>query len=274
MDEGSENVDETTPPPAEGLAMADPVTHTRTSSTGFLLDALRTRPAGRALLSTLTTVLFLAGAGMFAYPIFTDVYTTNVVQNRLADQFEEIEVASFEEWEATITGETGRVLTKMVIPKLGVETLVVEGTSPAALRAGAGHYPNTPLPGQAGNIAIAGHRTTYGRPFNRVDELRAGDEVWLITPVGDYRYVVSPTPDGWKANPLVTSPKDWTVIDQSGGAGLGGGARTAAGTPAESFLTLTTCHPKGSAAQRLVVRAYLDEAFPAGYHAAEIDTTA
>ena len=51
---------------------------------------------------------------------------------------------------------------------------MVEGTSPEALRAGAGHYPETPLPGQAGNVAIAGHRTTYGKPFNRLDEVAPG----------------------------------------------------------------------------------------------------
>jgi sortase A len=220
----------------------------RTSATGFLLDALRRRPIGHAVLHALTAVLFLAGAGMFSYPFFTDVYTEQVIQQRLEDEFVQLEVQTFDEWETSVRGQTGTALTKIVIPELDVETLVVEGTSPAALRAGAGHYPNTPLPGQVGNVAIAGHRTTYGRPFNRVDELEPGDVIWLITPVGDHRYVVSDTPEGWTANPYVTGPKDWQVI---------------APTP-DATLTLTTCHPKGSADKRLIVRAQLAESHPPG----------
>ncbi len=240
----------------DGFAMADPITAPRTSVSGFLLDALRRRRSGRALLSSLTTLLFIAGAGMFTYPFFTDVYTEQLVQRQLEDQFVRIEVDTFDEWEATIEGETGAPVTKIVIPKLGVETLVVEGTSPAALRAGAGHYPNTPLPGQVGNVAIAGHRTTYGRPFNRLDELSPGDEIWLVTPVGDYLYTLpSGSTLGWSSNPYVTHPKDWSVI---------------APTPAVASVTLTTCHPKGSARERLIVRATLAESHAAGYYDANV----
>lgn len=224
----------------------------RVSSGGFLLDAVRRRKAGSALVSGLVTVLFLAGVGMFTYPFFTDVYTEQVLQRRLEDEFVEVtsQIDTMEEWEAHISGgEQGSPLTKLAIPTLGVETLVVEGTSPAALRAGAGHYPNTPLPGQAGNVAIAGHRTTYGKPFNRIDELRVGQEIWLSTPVGDYRYVVTSPPSDWTVGEhtdtaaYITLPKDWQVIDRRPG-------RT---------LTLTSCHPKGSAARRVVIHAVLDD---------------
>jgi sortase A len=97
-------------------------------------------------------------------------------------------------------------------------------------------------------IGIAGHRTTDGRPFDRVDELGAGDEVWLPTPVGDHRYVVSdPDPDVG-TNPWVTTPDDWGVVAE-------------ADAP---LLTLTTCHPQGSARERLIVRAELPESLPPG----------
>ena len=241
-------------PQPPGLAMADPVVHTRGTSVGFLLDALRRRRFGRRLLSLLTAVLFVAGAGMFSYPWITDQYTRQILQEKLEDEFAVIEVQSFEEWQATV--EPGRALTRIIIPELRVDTLVVEGTSPSALRAGAGHYPNTPLPGQGGNVAIAGHRTTYGRPFNQLDQLAPGDVVWLATPVGDYRYVVSTAPEGWTSNPYVTTPTDWRVVEPTA-------------TPS---LTLTTCHPKGSAAQRLVVRAELVDSLPPG--TAEQETTA
>ncbi len=132
---------------------------------------------------------------------------------------------------------------------------MVEGTSAEALRAGAGHYPNTPLPGQVGNVAIAGHRTTYGKPFNRIDELATGQAVWLSTPIGDFEYViVDPPTDGdcrraaEDRAACITHPRDWSIIDP---------------TP-EAALTLTSCHPKGSAAERIIVRAELVEQHPSG----------
>ena len=242
---------------AIGFAMPDPVRHQRASASGFLLDAIRHRRAGRRVLSGVITMLFLAGAGMFTYPFFTDLYTKHSVQAGLEQEFEHdsLRALTFEEWEATV--ENGRALTRIIIPELGVNTLVVEGTSPDALRAGAGHYPNTPLPGQDGNVAIAGHRTTYGRPFNQVDLLEAGDAIWLLTPVGEYEYEVVTPPAEWGATPeayrcetacFITHPQDWQVI---------------APTSVPS-LTLTSCHPKGSAAQRIVIRAELRKAHQPG----------
>ncbi len=247
-----------------GLAFPDPSTsERRPTAFGFLLDSVRRRPAGRTLLSGLTTLLFLAGAGMFMYPLFTDVYTNQVVQQRLQDELLQIQVdvTSQDEYVQTTAGQTGRPVTTINIPAINLEMIVVEGTSPDALRAGAGHYPNTPLPGQPGNVAIAGHRTTYGRPFNRLDEMDDGDVIWMSTPVGDHRYEVSRVP-AWNytdnsTGAFITGPRDWTVIAPPGTAGQGGQA-------GDFWLTLTTCHPKGSAAQRLVVRAQLTESFPAG----------
>jgi sortase A len=237
----------------------DPPVSSKASPGGFLLDSLRRRPAGRALLSGLTVLLFLGGSGMFAYPFFTDLYTDQVIQGRLADEFGGIEVDGFEDWESSVS--TGDALTRIAIPDIEVETLVVAGTSPAALRAGAGHYPSTVLPGQVGNVGIAGHRTTYGRPFNRLDELKRGAEIWLQTPIGDFRYVVVDPPTEGDCRPYdemddqrpesaacVTHPRDWSVVSESD----------------EAVLTLTTCHPKGSAEQRMVVRAQLEESHDPG----------
>lgn len=251
--------DRPTPEDQPTFAWDGPRASGRASSGGFLLDALRRRPVGHVVLNVLVAVLFVSGAGMFAYPFFTDVYTEQVIQDRLQDEFVAIEVQDFDEWEDSVRGQSGAALTKIVIPDIGVETLVVEGTSPAALRAGAGHYPNTPLPGQDGNVAIAGHRTTYGKPFNRIDELPVGSVIWLVTPVGDHRYVVTAEPASdrcrnigeGEAGPLgacITDPKDWKVI-----------APTAAPS-----LTLTSCHPKGSARERIIIRAELAETLPPG----------
>jgi sortase A len=120
------------------------------------------------------------------------------------------------------------------IPKIGVDRAVVQGIRVPDLRTGPGHYPATPMPGQIGNAAIAGHRTTYGAPFNRLDELVAGDPIIVQTLAGTFRYTVT--------QQLVVGPKEVSVLDP---------------TP-DASLTLTTCNPKYSASQRLVVKAVLD----------------
>lgn len=129
----------------------------------------------------------------------------------------------------------GDALARIVIPKIGVDRIVVAGVARRDLQKGPGHYPETPLPGQKGNAAIAGHRTTYGAPFNRIDELAKGDEIWVTTVKGTYRYVLS-------RDPFVVAPTDLSVVRNTKGA----------------VLTLTACHPKYSARQRIVVRADLD----------------
>lgn len=228
-----------------GLLQPDPLPRGATgeSTAGYLMDAVRLRPTGRRLLSLLSVVLFLGGAAIFSYPFFTDLYTTQLVQRPLADEFESPELVQRYS-ERTIS--TGDPLTRIVIPAIDIDTVVVEGTSPAALRAGAGHYPTTPLPGEAGNVAIAGHRTTYGKPFNRLDQVAVGEEIRLITPlhVHTYRVVAAPA-DAARPCPngacWIVAPTQWEVV----------GA-----TPAPS-LTLTTCHPKGSDRERMILRAEL-----------------
>ncbi len=131
---------------------------------------------------------------------------------------------------------TGDPVGRVEIPRIGVDDIVVAGVRVADLRKGPGHYPTTPLPGQEGNVAIAGHRTTYGAPFNRVDELAAGDEIIVTDLLGRrFRYLVERV---W-----VVKPSDVSVLAQ---------------TPGRAELTLTSCHPKYSARERIIVRAVLD----------------
>lgn len=210
---------------------------------GALAGAVLRRRGGRRGVSVLSAVLFLAGVTMFAYPVGTDLYS-RIQQGRLEERFSTPEV---QEAYAERRIRVGDGLTTLRIPKLGVEVLVVEGTTPAALRAGAGHYVDSPLPGEVGNVAVAGHRTTYGRPFNRVDELTRGDVVELETPLAVHTYQVVPGFDG-HPNPWVVSPTDVSVVAQTG--------------VTRRLLTLTTCHPKGSARQRLIVRLELVKTVP------------
>lgn len=111
--------------------------------------------------------------------------------------------------------------------------VVVEGVRVSDLKNGAGHMPDTPLAGQPGNTVISGHRTTYGAPFHELDTLEPGDEIEVESAIGTNVYAVRDS--------LVVAPTAlWVTEDLSG-----------------SWLTLTTCHPKFSSRQRLVVIAEL-----------------
>ena len=128
----------------------------------------------------------------------------------------------------------GGALDHLVIPAIGVDRYVVQGVDEADLQEGPGHYPGTPLPGERGNVGIAGHRTTYGAPFFRLNELSPGDLVYLTDTSGTtWVYAVE--------HLSVVSPDDVAVLDPSHGA----------------ELTLTTCNPRFEATSRLVARAFL-----------------
>ena len=127
----------------------------------------------------------------------------------------------------------GDAVAILKIPKLGVEKAVVQGVSLGLLKKGPGHYPTTPMPGQPGNAAIAGHRTTYGAPFFRLNELDPGDEILVTTRQGRFRYEVAET--------RIVRPNETSVLGESD----------------DNRLTITTCNPRFSAAQRLVVIALL-----------------
>lgn len=129
----------------------------------------------------------------------------------------------------------GGAVARISIPKIGVEKTVVEGTGVSDLKKGPGHYLNTPLPGQPGNSAIAGHRTTYGAPFNRLDELKPGDPIIVRTKQGQFTYKVT--------SQKIVDPSDVSVLAPS----------------KDNRLTLTTCHPKFSAAKRLILTAVLED---------------
>ena len=131
--------------------------------------------------------------------------------------------------------DDGQPLGRIRMRKIGVNAIVVAGTDTAALRRGPGHYPDTPLPGQRGTVAIAGHRTTYGAPFHDVDDLRGGDAIVLAMPYGRFTYRVQRT--------RIVEPTATEVTDPVG----------------YDRLVLSACHPLYSAAQRIIVFARLEK---------------
>jgi LPXTG-site transpeptidase (sortase) family protein len=130
-------------------------------------------------------------------------------------------------------GDAFAILWIPTLDRLADGWAIVEGVSRRNLRNGAGHMPHTPLPGQPGNAVISGHRTTYGAPFHELDELVPGDLIEVETAIGVHTYAVEST--------VIVGPRELWVIDEREGA----------------WLTLTTCHPKFSSRQRLVVFAEL-----------------
>jgi len=116
------------------------------------------------------------------------------------------------------------------IPKIGLQHSVYEGIWLTVLNVGPGHWPNSALPGERGNAVFPGHRTTYSRPFHDLDKLAPGDQIVFQMAGAEHVYAVRET--------IIVKPTDMWVVDQTE-------------TPT---VTLIACHPKGSAAERIVVK--------------------
>jgi sortase A len=177
-------------------------------------------------------------------------------QDRLADELAELERAPLEPAEQRALEripdprrrlafraralerrlDPGEPMGRIVMPAIGVSEVFVEGTGAGDLRTGPGHYAETPLPGERGTVAIAGHRTTYGAPFRRIDQLERGDRIELRMPYGRFVYRVDRT--------RIVPPTETSVI-----------ARVD-----HDRLVLSACHPLYSAAKRIIVFARLEQA--------------
>lgn len=138
--------------------------------------------------------------------------------------------------------EPGQLLGRLEIPAIEVSKAILHGVGRETLRQAPGHYPTSSRPGQAGNVAIAGHRTTYGAPFHDLDLLAPGDHISIETGDGTFTYAVEghPGPGGAVGHRIV-DPSAVEVIADRG----------------DNRLTLTACHPKFSARERIVVSALL-----------------
>jgi len=221
----------------------------------------------RGLLRAVSTVLIAAGVLLIldagatvAWQEPVSAVYAKITQDRLARELDHISVADLSAVQRnalqTLRTEQRRMaflaralrrdvqegdaIGRIRIKRIGVDFVVVEGTDPASLRKGPGHYTQTPLPGLGGTAAIAGHRTTYAAPFRRLDELRRDDRITVQMPYGTFTYAVQ--------RAKIVSPKALWVIQRQ----------------AYDRLVLTACHPLYSAAQRIVVFARLLGSTPRG----------
>jgi sortase A len=222
---------------------------------------------GHTALKALSTVLIVAGALLLIDAGITLLWQEPVSalyaslrQNALGDDLNRIETRRIARVEVQALrrlqtekrrltflarAERGKAnpgdpLGRIQIPKIGANFVIVQGTDASDLRDGPGHYVNTPLPGEPGTVAIAGHRTTFLAPFRDIDELKPTDPIHVQMPYADFTYSVQRT--------RIVDPSATWVMRKIG----------------YDRLVLTACHPLYSAAQRIVVTARLVKATPRG----------
>jgi sortase A len=134
----------------------------------------------------------------------------------------------------------GDPIGRIRIPSIGVDFMAIQGVDISDLKEGPGHFPQTPLPGQPGNVALAGHRTTYLAPFNRLDEIRPGDDITFETVQGTFTYKVDAQPAAPGDEPsghFIVKPSQIEILEQGD----------------TNKVTLMACNPKYSARERIVV---------------------
>ena len=230
-------------------------------------DGRRREPLWRVLVRGAGELMLTAGAVVLLFVVY-EVYVTDLLNHRAQDQLSD---QIHQEWESeapradagtpmTVAPAEGEPLAVLHVPRLGEDwaRVVLEGTAEDELSQGPGHYVGTALPGQPGNLAVAGHRVGKGSPFLDADQLVPGDPIvvetadsWFV-----YRVLGDPASGDYGGDPSgvpgqqIVRPSDVSVI-----------APTPGGTEVTgAYLTLTTCHPKYSARQRLIVHAVLDGA--------------
>ena len=234
-----------TEPPRSSVTGGKRSGSSRTAKTSYW-DRPKPPRNGHWLLGRLGSILIVAGLLVFmfvGYQLWGTGIEAAQSQQRLENEFADL--ASFTgeiESEPTQPPEpvaiaNGDPMALIEIPAIGVTKFVVAGVETSDLKMGPGHYPDTPFPGELGNAAIAGHRTTYGEPFRQLDELAVGDPIIVTDLLGRrFTYLVT--------GQQIVTPQDSWVVDTV--------------DPTVSSLTLTTCHPEFSAKQRLIVFAELD----------------
>lgn len=170
----------------------------------------------------------IALAGVALYIRSTNSYTRNA-QKQLRAQWDQKPFPVRKAENLNIAA--GAPVARLIVPRLNLDAIVVQLANlddRANLNRGPGHVPETAYPGMPGNVFIAGHRTTYGAPFGRIDELRNGDKIILVTAEGRHIYTVY--------EQRIVEPDDLSVLGQEG----------------EPRVTLMACHPRFSASKRIL----------------------
>jgi sortase A len=189
----------------------------------------------------------LVGVLFLVHQVYVSDWLSDRQQERIADDLREEWVAPSVPGEDRPPPAFGDAFAFLHVPAFGpgwVPRAVVEGVDPAQLADGPGHYPGSALPGEVGNFSLAGHRVGQGSPFGALDQLDAGDALVVETADTWFTYRVTER--------LVVDPTDVSVV-----AAVPGEPTAYAD---DAYITLTTCHPKFSNRERLVVHGVLEAA--------------
>jgi sortase A len=252
--------------------------------------------SGRAVTRGLGELLLTCGVVLLLF-LGYQVWVSNLFADRKQDQVRQQLITAWARGQDPLKGEdrlnlplgkqvvlpAGRGFANLYIPQFGKDfaRTVVQGTSDSDLDAGPGHYVSSQLPGQLGNFAVAGHRVGKGQPFLNLDKLRPGDKIVVQTASNWYVYSVLGSRSAYLAASKITDParREAAIAaalatpDSQGVRGRQivnpAAVQVISPVPGRPFaavtralLTLTTCHPKYSADQRLIVHAQLSRAVP------------
>ena len=242
-------------------------------TTGPSGENRRRSDLGRTVIRGIGQTLITVGLVALLFVVY-ELWVTDILAAQQQDQLsEEIQ----EQWadDPTVSSTdpapapgsldvgVGEPFAVLHIPRLGDDwsRVVVEGTAQVQLAQGPGHYLDTAMPGEQGNFAMAGHRVGRGSPFLDLDRMLPGDPIvvetadhWFV-----YRVLGDPATGSFDGDPSgiagqeIVRPEDVGVISPTPGGAAGD-------APTGAYLTLTTCHPKYSAQQRLIIHAELDGA--------------
>ena len=185
----------------------------------------------------------IGGAAVMAIALVGWTQWTNTLADRRANNDRTTLLrtwSSIDRSTPSTTPSPGESFALLSIPRLRDQvwqTPILHGVGDNELRSGVGHFPNSALPGEPGNFALAGHRTTYGEPFTAFDQLEPGDEV--IVRAGEQQFVYTLVRD------TIVDPSDTWVVTNSAAEGIATSAN-------DAIITLVTCTPKWSTSQRWV----------------------
>lgn len=163
--------------------------------------------------------------------------TVKVDTKANAEAKHQAELAAFkaaaEAYRLSVANKPGKPIGEIIIPSIGLDVVMVEGTGTGDLKQGPGHWPETPFPGGGGNFVVSGHRTTYGHPFFYLNKVKVGDQIKLVLPYAIAYYTV--------AKVFIVYPNQVDTVAQRG----------------IEQVSLAACHPIYSAKQRIVVQGNL-----------------
>jgi sortase A len=233
-------------------------------------DGTVARTAARGLGQTLVT----AGLVLLLFVVY-EVWVSNIFADRRQTKVQHQLTKAWQRGQDPLKGEdrlnlpsgkqviipAGQGFANLYIPRFGKDYAwtIVQGVADADLERGPGHYTDTAIPGQIGNFSVAGHRVGKGEPFLNLDQLKAGDSIVVQTATNWYVYRVLGDVAGSDKQGVVgreiVSPSDVAVIAPV--------PDLPAATPTRALLTLTTCHPKYTANQRMIIHAVLARSVPA-----------